>query len=703
MSMSREPSSEYKSLPLIVDIALDENGKQLYQMHKTLQRVRKQMPRSTQLSRSIHLRPDALGANRTGYNSCSELAGAIGDFDAAEELGYFSAPGDICHDSTFSRSSSVDLNRSVENDFYTANRDLDTDIWLDDVEAAFEEVLEIIPKNGLSKIKILGRSCGRNELISDFILTKTGKYRTRKQVLSHIQVIKNLGQKSNIIKLINDGPAYRTDQEQLEINRRFESVFAVINMAKSMGINRATSKHKLARSANSSPKRNRRVLYQPKYAGTIIFKAFSISAEGSQPQGRMLLTQLMDEILVNHLQIKEDAFVSLRFPGLSDFAHSANVPIIHNLVKIWLPQVFFMDSIEATFTLGSESWRPSSRLGDAQEYCSFVSIYSCGEVILKFYEADLRLGVPHQFMSNFWRFFLGQFVDKNFEEASKAFRGMSIKQVVYEGRPLGPGNVEGNNYVPRLKIKAVLLWEFMNVETPAEAVTTTSRLSLPSQMSASGESAILSRLKQYTPRHPAPEVPTAPRSRTLIPGYEHRSIVKIEPGIQGPDLSAGFGSVTTTFQEFQNTQRDNAKHEIQSYPELPHGNDEIYAPEQPQHQTPFEEESQVLDSIDFGREQHNIVMGPSFGQEQGSSTLIHHQFQQPDSGEYIDPQLGLFSSSIEQQSSGRSLGLGDSMSVPGGTSIFNTFGTFNESNPDLGHMGPVFSPPGTGLGYFEGF
>ncbi|GAN08830.1 hypothetical protein MAM1_0226d08347 [Mucor ambiguus] len=86
---------------------------------------------------------------------------------------------EVCHDLRL-RSTSVPNNAFIQQQ-----------VWPPDVEDAFIKALETIPKLGRRKILVNGKPCGRNELISDFIFRKTGKVRTRKQVSSHIQVLKN--------------------------------------------------------------------------------------------------------------------------------------------------------------------------------------------------------------------------------------------------------------------------------------------------------------------------------------------------------------------------------------------------------------------------------------------------------------------------------------------------------------------------------
>ncbi|KAK9366698.1 TEA/ATTS domain family-domain-containing protein [Lipomyces kononenkoae] len=91
-------------------------------------------------------------------------------------------------------------------------------IWSPDVEEAFMEAIRKIPKVGRRKITVNGRPCGRNELISDFILRKTGKVRTRKQVSSHIQVLKHLlKEDADFMNLVSDTPSKTTSQRNIPV------------------------------------------------------------------------------------------------------------------------------------------------------------------------------------------------------------------------------------------------------------------------------------------------------------------------------------------------------------------------------------------------------------------------------------------------------------------------------------------------------
>ncbi|GAA5900527.1 Tec1p [Sporobolomyces salmoneus] len=86
------------------------------------------------------------------------------------------------------------------------------DVWPPAVEECFQTALRLLPRLGRKKLIIQGKPCGRNELIADYIFRHTGKMRSRKQVSSHIQVLKNLKKDDEEFMYLVSDPVEGEDQ-----------------------------------------------------------------------------------------------------------------------------------------------------------------------------------------------------------------------------------------------------------------------------------------------------------------------------------------------------------------------------------------------------------------------------------------------------------------------------------------------------------
>lgn len=473
-----------KKLPMIVDIALDDNGKQLYQVHESSKLVRKEMPKSTKFNSNTLLDEDEEEKTPIrkilGTISPSTLnQKKVGDDESTEDSNLTEPESATRHNSVTNMLDEKlpfegadeylnDLNYTDGSSYPKSN-----DIWSNDVEDAFEEVLSIIPKNGLNKIKISGRSCGRNELISDYILTKTGKYRTRKQVSSHIQVIKNLGQKQNIIKLINEGPVFETEAEQLENNKKFEEIFSKINIDKSLGFNK-TSKRKLIDISSATIKKPK--VETDKVDLHLDLENLYISLYDSMSSNPIIFTFQNNNEEIKNLKLKSDANISNRFPGLLDFK-KLNIPILHNFVKLYLP-----NSLPFNYSIDEGLKTNMSLRSSVNGLVSiFTVIYLFGKEFFKTNEGNIKLNENFEFLTKFWKYFLKHEIMNKAGMENNNLKGITIKQIVYENNSFNVTDDSHDIKVPKLKIKYIFLWEFAKVNDVNEAVTTTSKLLLPDE------------------------------------------------------------------------------------------------------------------------------------------------------------------------------------------------------------------------------
>lgn len=472
--MSSEVSSlpTMKKLPMIVDIAIDTNGKTMYQVHETSKLVRREMPKSANFSEASLDRFEL-------YNGGSSLGDqSLGSILPSLEAIKFQTPFPMSNPTSTQLAESDSLSDNSKDNIGASSTPMtssscppgDDNIWGKDVQDAFEEVLAIVPKNGLNKIKIGGRSCGRNELISDYILAKTGKFRSRKQVSSHIQVIKNMGVKAGLIKLISDGPTFNSTEESERNSHLFEEIFTKINLNKSLGVNSiytsaAKSGGPIRRHSSSNVPSDTRARKPSNSFIGVRDIYFSLDTINTSSPAHL---SVHDSNPIKKLAIKENAAIPNRFPGLEDFANLP-IPIFHNMVRIFNPFLisnkYSIDSgLKTNYML--EMSPPNSILS------SFTTVYSFGNEVLRVNDDDFEANTSQPFLLKFWKCFFLQLLQQP-NSLDAAFKGVTVKQVIYDNaRSTMPA-------IPKQNVKAVLLWEFSRVDDIKQAVSSTSRIILP--------------------------------------------------------------------------------------------------------------------------------------------------------------------------------------------------------------------------------
>ncbi|CDK29399.1 unnamed protein product [Kuraishia capsulata CBS 1993] len=505
------PSTELRGMgsQVIVDVSLDANGQQVYSVHD----ISALGPRNGQ---ALNQTPTQRTVADTGIVSPESIQRKR-SVDSSMQI---------------NESKRIKVKHEDSQDALEVGEDEDggdedaEQIWSQDVQDAFVEALGIIPKKGLNKIKVSGRSCGRNELISDFIRTKTGKVRTRKQVSSHIQVIKNLNKDDEIIDLIKNGPS------NTRAARRFDDVFSSITFAKSLGNdlgNVQTAKMIQESPVKAAPKDDSvdsgvvaEYLPQPESHPDLshldmLLLGFEMSYQnGARSHVFSMLRQ--SDFLDPPLRIKENANITKRFPDLYGLVGSISscvgktgsrpdvppVPIIHGMVALNAPPLS-EDLVSGKYSVASDV--SMTGIADSDRcWCVYTTVYSFGrQVVATFEKLD-----PHfdgnqvefkiRLANDYWNALfegIGSLVEETLRRGetvqpldqlvASAVRGITVQQCVFIAdshdmkRDIKRVNLSLSD-IDRHKVRAILLWEFSRVDpfdNAQQPVTTMRRIYPP--------------------------------------------------------------------------------------------------------------------------------------------------------------------------------------------------------------------------------
>jgi len=517
-----------KSKPMIVDISINDQGEQIYQVQNN-NRKRKYQQFEADDEQDNEVTPIRSVLGTVSPNTLNQ-AKRINTGEHKERFNdeYNGSPNTRRATSSASSSSTTatKISTTTTSSSSTSEPTNDVNIWSEDVEEAFEEALKIIPKNGLTKIKISGKSCGRNELISDYIYQQTGKSRTRKQVSSHIQVIKNLKKNKELIELINNGPS---DPEAII---KFDEIFSEISFQKSIGgssnvssssnydnglstpkTKPSSSRKKISPPSVTSRRTSSRQKKTPSKPIGFTMKKFEMSyLDFEEPFNSHTFTKLSSLKLDTALRLKPDANISNRFPNLKDY-HLNNVepelqiPILHNMVNLNLPPWDKKIDGKHETKLQVELKNVPS---DESEFGCLTVIYSFGNEVIRLiddvpnYKQQKNLVNPLEFKNHilelpfakeFWNAFLKS-IENNINDSNDviksetqktiAVKAITMKQIIFVKDPLiSLSNISSNTSINSNDIKSVLLWEF--TKSNESSSTTTRRLYLPNSSNEKNE------------------------------------------------------------------------------------------------------------------------------------------------------------------------------------------------------------------------